>query len=436
MRKSIWYYTTRPDNGIYECLRVSQIHTEFVEQLAQLTDLCATYPLSRTENLFFDAIGEGVALGIKANKKYEPIIATCWADFGWKVLEVVKGIGEGVVLGTYNTACFAKNIVCHPIRTTSEIVHGIGTIVCAAGKAVGISVQLGVLCVTGDTEQAYKETQEIYEHTKFVMQNCATKIAAMSNREIAKQTTAFATDWFLTGKALTFGHSICSRAGPLLAEAIEVLHKEPAVAYAVAGSEGMLHHMSETTKHVGGAAKEIVRDSQLFLKTFHAEHMAKLELEIAQLRKIFDCTIKGFAECANKYLKLDYKHILGIDLWFDRKGITKLEGFHHDFMEIIEKSGVIKFVNKTVYTAGFYKATLVGDGLRALKKSFFPAEWTREKVISKIYEAYENFVKNGGIPKLEHNGTYKIQSCIQEGVEIEMYITKKGKILTAYPILE
>jgi hypothetical protein len=64
-----------------------QIHTEFVEQLAQLTDLCATYLLSRTENLFFDAIGEGVALGIAANKKNEPVVATCWADFGWEILE-------------------------------------------------------------------------------------------------------------------------------------------------------------------------------------------------------------------------------------------------------------------------------------------------------------------------------------------------------------
>jgi hypothetical protein len=128
------------------------------------------------------------------------------------------------------------------------------------GKVIGMPIQLGALCITGNEAQAYKETQEIYEQTKFLIQECATKISAMSNREIAKYTTAFATDWVLTGKVFTFGHSICSRAKPLLAEAIEVLCKEPAVAYAVAGSEGMLHHMSEVATNVGGAAKEVIKD--------------------------------------------------------------------------------------------------------------------------------------------------------------------------------
>jgi hypothetical protein len=237
-----------------------QLHTEFVDQLAQLSDLFDTYHLSKTENLFFDAIGEGVALGIEANKRNEPIIATCLADFGWEVLEIAKGIGEGVVLGACNTASFAKNIVCHPINTTCEIVQGFGTIICAVGKVVGISVQLSALCITGNTEQAYKEAQEMYEQTKFLAQECATKIAAMSNREIAKQTTAFVTDWVLTGKALTLGHSICSRAKPLLAEVIKVLREESALQYAVAGAEGMLYHMSETTKNVGSATQEVIKD--------------------------------------------------------------------------------------------------------------------------------------------------------------------------------
>jgi hypothetical protein len=93
------------------------------------------------------------------------------------------------------------------------------------------------------------------------------------------------------------------------------------------------------------------------------------------------------------------------------------------------------FANKVMHQSGFYCADIIING-EVFTKSFFPAEWTREKVISKIYEAYENFIKNNGIPKSQPNETYKIWSYIQEGIEIEMYITKKGKILTAYPILE
>jgi hypothetical protein len=267
------------------------------------------------------------------------------------------------------------------------------------------------------------------------MQDCATKIAAMSNRDIAKYTTAFATDWVLTGKALIFGHSICFRAGPLLAEAIEVLSKEPAAEYVLAGVDGTLHHMSEVATNVGGAAKEVVRDTQILLQSLRAEYMAKLEPEIVQLRKIFDCTIKGFAECKDKWIKIAYKHIFGFDLSFSKKWKPDFGGFHHDFMSLFENSGVFEFANKVKHQFGFYCVDIIIEG-KVFTKSFFPAEWTREKVISKIYEAYENFIKNNDIPKSQPNGTYKIQSCIQEGIEIEMYITKKGKILTAYPILE
>jgi hypothetical protein len=221
----------------------------------------------------------------------------------------------------------------------------------------------------------------------------------------------------------------------LLAEAIEVLCKEPAVAYAVAGSEGMLHHMSEVATNVGGTVKEVVKDTQVLLQSFRAEHMAKLEPEIVRLRKIFDCTRKGFAECKDKWIKIAYKHIFGFDLSFSKKGKPDFGGFHHDLMNLFENSGVFEFANKVIHQSGFYCADIIINGKR-FKKSFFPAEWTREKVISKIYEVYENFIKNGGIPELGPNGVYKIENYIQEGVEIRIYITQKGKVLTAYPILK
>jgi hypothetical protein len=129
-----------------------------------------------------------------------------------------------------------------------------------------------------NAEKAYKEVQEIYEQTKFLMQECTTKLAAMSNREIAKQITAFATDWVLTGKALTLCHSLCSRAGPLITEVLEVLRKESAIEYAIAGAEGTVHYTSEITKHVGGAAKEVVKDTGLAVELF-SEPVVKSVLE-------------------------------------------------------------------------------------------------------------------------------------------------------------
>jgi hypothetical protein len=88
-----------------------------------------------------------------------------------------------------------------------------------------------------------------------------------------------------------------------------------------------------------------------------------------------------------------------------------------------------------MFKHGFYTVDLIIDGQK-FPKSLFPAEWTREKVMNKLYEAYENYIKSGRIPTLNTSGKYVIESFIEEGIEIKMCITQKGKILTAYPILK
>ena len=71
------------------------------------------------------------------------------------------------------------------------------------------------------------------------------------------------------------------------------------------------------------------------------------------------------------------------------------------------------------------------------KKTFFPAHWSREKVISKITEAYEEFLKTEENGAKRLNGNYIIAGIIDEGVVIRMHIdTEKALIINAYPILE
>jgi hypothetical protein len=279
--------------------------------------------------------------------------------------------------------------------------------------------------------------QEIYEHAQLLMRECATHIAAMSNREIAKQITAFCTDWALTSKAFTFFHHLCSRSGPLIAEVIEVLKKEPVVEYVVVGVDGTLFHLSESAKTVGGAVKEVVKDARVLLQTLHAEHMATLKPEIMQLRTLFDFTKKGFGEFVNKWIKIDYEHILGIDLFFSRHGLAKIDGFHHDWCKKIEAAGIIKFANKVIYENGCYSAKLVymGETVKSYA-TFFPSDWSRKKVVEKIYEAYEYSLRNGAKAEELRNGTLKISGLTKEGITIEMFMTKKGKINTAYPLLK
>ncbi len=54
----------------------------------------------------------------------------------------------------------------------------------------------------------------------------------------------------------------------------------------------------------------------------------------------------------------------------------------------------------------------------------------------KIYAAYDHFIESSAIAELSKDGTFKIGGLITEGIEIEMILTQKGKLITAYPLLK
>jgi hypothetical protein len=164
--------------------------------------------------------------------------------------------------------------------------------------------------------------------------------------------------------------------------------------------------------------------------------IAELRQEIDALRFACDQKRKGFAECANKYLKIAYEHILGMELKFSRGDVPRIGGFHHDIMHQVENSGVFKFLNKKQMGHGFYSADLYA-GENFLKEiTFFPAEWSREQVVNCIYEAYDSFIKSGKVPIKAPDGKYEISGFTKEGIEIEMYITQKGFVQSAYPVFK
>jgi hypothetical protein len=103
-------------------------------------------------------------------------------------------------------------------------------------------------------------------------------------------------------------------------------------------------------------------------------------------------------------------------------------------MEMIEKSGLIKFTNKVFGKEGIYKSEIWFNSLK-YEKTFFPSSWSREKVVTKIYEAYDNFIANGALTyELTRDGKYLIKTFTNEGIKIEMYMTKTGQITSAYPV--
>jgi hypothetical protein len=402
-----------------------QLHAEFGEML-HTTALLARN-VAPGENLFIDTVGYAADIGLTAHQAGNMSYARCWADVGWIALDCVQAVGEGVLLGTKNTL----HTFVHPLQTAKNLLASVATLTGALVQAVGIAGECAYLCAT-DTQQYCIRRDEIVAQLKAIAAHTQQKIRSMPPREIVRQGTAFITEGVLLHKAFTIVHELSCRMIPVAQQAIECLAREESIACFTGGEKvvarGGIQEFSNT-------ARGITQNTTTLLEHVHANLLQSLEAEIAELHRAFDYARKGFGEFANKYVKIDYGHILGMELFFNDKNLQRLSGFHHDFMNTVEKSGALQFMNKVCSNAGFYGADLVVDGMRFPKKTFFPAHWSRETVISKIYEAYDNFIKHGAQAELLPSGKYKCIGEVLEGVKIEFYITKSGKIVTAYPLL-
>jgi len=103
----------------------------------------------------------------------------------------------------------------------------------------------------------------------------------------------------------------------------------------------------------------------------------------------------------------------------------------------MKQSVPINFINKEYNKHNCYITELIIDNnLRVPNRTFFPSDWTHEKVISKINEAYNNFKKSNITPVLNWKGKYTIRGFTKEGIEIEMIMTQNAEIQTAYPIID
>jgi hypothetical protein len=99
----------------------------------------------------------------------------------------------------------------------------------------------------------------------------------------------------------------------------------------------------------------------------------------------------------------------------------------------VEKSGILKIVPKIKNRFGCYRAALYYSGKQIAVKNFFPANWPRQKVVTKIREAYNNYMCSHIKSALRSDGSFIIQGTTQEGLIIEMFINKQGTMVTAYP---
>ncbi len=163
--------------------------------------------------------------------------------------------------------------------------------------------------------------------------------------------------------------------------------------------------------------------------------------DIQQLHTLFKDKYLGLEEFSgkNKYLTMQMRHIfypsLQVKLDVTNQIIKDihLNGFHHDELEALEKSGLCKFINRVEGKDCFMADVDFGDGIICKGKTFFSPSWSREKTAQVIFEASQDRLK---MLDEEGSGTsikrlYECKSL--DGLIINILINFQNVIISAYP---
>jgi len=210
-----------------------QLHSEFLEQLDEALSISTAYAL-QPENILVDAIGHGIAIGMEANRLQQPDTATVWANFGWKAIEIIKGIGDGLLLCTESMVHCIHDSDCAII----EFVHALGNITGYCARAIGTVAHWHELMEQGNGLLMAQEIDDVTNRIAVCSTLCADKLSTMSTRDITKNITHIALDMVITHKMLTLGSTLCTQVKPIVCNLIKNIHKEEVfVEFALQGAE-------------------------------------------------------------------------------------------------------------------------------------------------------------------------------------------------------
>jgi len=408
-----------------------------------------------------DAVLDLANTSLTLNKEGDVMMASrtldaCWAlidhaqaiaQYTYNVVKhhaplIVKGAAEGVRESLQG----AVHAVCHPIEAVQEVAQSLAVAGYYVGKLAYSVYAFDAACelLEADPEHFDQKIREhvidpqvftaVYEH---VTNNVSTE-------DVARVGTKAVVDTMLLHGVTKVVSAIAEESVAAFISCMRKAEQSADVALTAenisvkCGEEiaSVVQKMENTVQNMQ-AATEIITDSRASIESLTHGFLQEVVQEVEFLKKLFDCKAKGFAEFSNQWIKIPYAHILGMELkWAKEGSLIKFSGFHLDIKQTIEKSGAIQFINKIVNEHGCYKASLIIDGLEIPKKTFFPAHWSRQQVIEKIYEAYDNFIKSGMTCDVCKNGKYKINGFTKEGIEIEMFFNKNGQMATAYPIVK
>jgi len=208
--------------------------------------------------------------------------------------------------------------------------------------------------------------------------------------------------------------------------------------------EAEVNPLAEAAKLQEGPAVEVAAAKAEALKNPEQvvarqnRYIQGARLKIEKLRNYFHQKITRVEN--PEFESANLEHLFGADKLVKERASgaidAKYSGLHHDKGWKLVKKGKIEFLSEAKVdpkTGAIKVERLTIEGKLIKDKTFFPAEWSRRKVIDKIIEASQHIVETvkKGITCDEVIGV------TEEGMEILLVIRRADKFLiTAYPYMK
>lgn len=142
---------------------------------------------------------------------------------------------------------------------------------------------------------------------------------------------------------------------------------------------------------------------------------------------------KEFENITDFKLSIDPQQIIYPDLICNAAQTAgRLKGFHHDYGRDLFRQEVYKIGRYQELPREVYQGDVYISGGWVGTKTFFPAAWDVETLISKIVEAASNCESDAYFDR--PSNTIILQGSTAEGIELFFSVAADGKIKTVYPV--
>jgi hypothetical protein len=84
-----------------------------------------------------------------------------------------------------------------------------------------------------------------------------------------------------------------------------------------------------------------------------------------------------------------------------------------------------------MYEGGFYKADVFYKGAFSQEKTFFPADWPREKVLRTLID----FIKKNSDKAIQEGSRWKIEASLFDNIKLRVIIENTMKFITGFLLL-